>query len=94
MENIPALPADLLARVAQYQNVRSAAVADWDHEGKVLVISARFGEVPQMYHVAGPGAEQRPITSFKEPLVSVATSPDKKLNGFIYSLDEGGNENF
>ena len=94
VENIPALPADLLARVAQYQNVRSTAVADWDREGKGLFISTRAGEVPQIYHVAAPGAERRQITSFKEPLASVATSPDKKLNGFIYSRDEGGNENF
>lgn len=28
VEGIPALPADLLVRVEQYQNVRSAAVAD------------------------------------------------------------------
>jgi len=94
VESIPALPADLLARVDQYQNVRSAAVADWDREGKGLFISTRFGEVPQIHHVAGPGADRRQITFFKEPLASVAVSPDKKLNGFIYSRDEGGNENF
>ena len=94
VESIPALPADLLARVDQYQNVRSAAVADWDREGKGLFISTRFGEVPQICHVAGPGAERRQITFFKEPLGTVAVSPDKKLNGFIYSRDEGGNENF
>ena len=94
VENIPALPADLLARVDQYQNVRSAAVADWDREGKGLFISTRFGEVPQIHHVAGPGADRRQITFFKEPLGSVFVSPDKKLNGFLYSRDEGGNENF
>ena len=94
VENIPALPADLLARVDQYQNVRSTAVADWDREGKGLYISTRAGEVPQIYYVAGPGAERRQITSFKEPLASVAVSPDQKRNGFIYSRDEGGNENF
>jgi dipeptidyl aminopeptidase/acylaminoacyl peptidase len=94
VENIPVLPADLLARVEQYQNVRSAAVADWDLAGKGLFVGTRSGEVPQIYHVAGPGAERRQITSFKEPLTTVAVSPDKKFNGFIYSRDEGGNEQY
>ncbi|ALW86676.1 hypothetical protein AUC43_17270 [Hymenobacter sedentarius] len=94
VENILALPAALLARVDQYQNVGSASVADWDREGKGLFISTRAGEVPQIHHVAAPGAERRQITAFKEPLASVAVSPDKKHNGFIYSRDEGGNENF
>jgi dipeptidyl aminopeptidase/acylaminoacyl peptidase len=94
VENIPALPADLLARVEQYQNVLSAAVADWDRDGKGLFISTRAGEVPQIHHVAGPGASHRQITSFKEPLGVVAVSPDQKQNGFIYSRDEGGNENY
>lgn len=94
VEGIPALPADLLARVEQYQNVRSAAVADWDREGKGLFISTRSGEVPQIHHVGRPGAAPRQITTFKEPLRSVAVSPDRKHNGFIYSRDEGGNEKF
>jgi dipeptidyl aminopeptidase/acylaminoacyl peptidase len=96
VENIPALPADLLTRIDRYQDVRSAAVADWDREGKGLFISTRAGEVPQIHHVAGPGADHRQITSFKEPLGTVYVSPDKnkKQNGFIYSRDEGGNENF
>ncbi|WP_375418339.1 alpha/beta fold hydrolase [uncultured Hymenobacter sp.] len=94
VENIPALPADLLARVDQYQNVRGASVADWDREGRGLFISTRFAEVPQIHHVAAAGADRRQVTFFKEPLAAVATCPDKKQNGFIYSRDEGGNENY
>ena len=94
VENIPALPADLVGRVDQYQNVRSAGVADWDRDGKGLFISTRFADVPQIHHVAGPGADRRQLTFFKEPLASVATCPDKKQNGFIYSRDQGGDENY
>ena len=94
VENVPALPADLMARVVQYQNVRAASVADWDRDGIGLFISTRFAEVPQIHYVAAPGADRRQITFFKEPLASVATCPDKKQNGFIYSRDQGGDENF
>ena len=38
VSNIPAIPADLMTRVDQYQNVRGASVADWDREGRGLFI--------------------------------------------------------
>ncbi|MFD1468893.1 S9 family peptidase [Hymenobacter caeli] len=94
IEGIPALPPDLLARVDQYQNVRGASVADWDRDGKGLFVSTRFAEVPQIHYVAGPGADRRQITFFKEPLATVATCPDKRQNGFLYSRDQGGDENY
>lgn len=94
VENVPALPAELMERVDQYQNVRGASVADWDREGKGLFISTRFADVPQIHYVAAPGADRRQITFFKEPLARIAVCPDKSKNGFIYSRDNGGNENF
>ncbi|HEX8425718.1 S9 family peptidase [Hymenobacter sp.] len=94
VDGIPALPADMLERVDQYQNVRGAGFADWDRDGKGLFISTRFAEVPQIHHVAAPGADRRQITFFKEPLGSVQVAPDKKQNGFLYSRDIGGNENY
>ncbi len=94
VENIPVLPADLLERVDQYQNVRGASFADWDQAGTGLFISTRFADVPQIHHVAAPGADRRQITFFREPLGNVSVSPDKSKNGFIYSRDLGGNENY
>ena len=94
VENIPGLPASLMERVEQYQNVRGASLADWDRDGKGLFISTRFADVPQIHYVAAPGADRRQITFFKEPLNNIAVCPDKSKNGFIYSRDNGGNENF
>ena len=94
VDNIPALPTDLLERVEQYQNVRAATFADWDRDGKGLFISTRFADVPQIHYVAAPGADRRQITFFKEPLGSISVCPDKAQNGFIYSRDNGGNENY
>ena len=94
VENIPALPADLLERVEQYQNVRGASLADWDRDGKGLFISTRFADVPQIHYVTAPGADRQQITFFKEPLGTIAVCPDKTQNGFIYSRDNGGNENY
>ncbi|MBC7446445.1 MAG: S9 family peptidase, partial [Hymenobacteraceae bacterium] len=94
VSGVPALPADLMARVDQYQNVRAAAVADWDRDGKGLFITTRFGEVPQIHYVAAPGADRQQITFFKEPLTEAAVAPDKSQNGFVFSRDVGGDENF
>jgi dipeptidyl aminopeptidase/acylaminoacyl peptidase len=94
VSNLPALPADLMERVDQYQNVRAASVADWDQAGKGLFISTRFAEVPQIHYVAAPGADRQQITFFKEPLASVAVAPDKRQNGFLFSRDKGGDENY
>ena len=94
VSNIPALPADLMARVDQYQNVRTASVADWDRDGKGLFIATRFADVPQIHYVAAPGADRQQITFYKEPLTEVAVAPDKRQNGFLFSRDNGGDENY
>ncbi len=94
ISNVPTLAPDLMERVEQYQQVRSASLADWDRDQKGLFIATRFADVNQIHHVAAPGADRRQITFFKEPLSSVAVCPDKTQNGFIYARDNGGNENY
>ncbi len=94
VSSIPPLPADLMERVEQYQNVRGATVADWDRDGKGLFISTRFADVNQIHYVAAPGADRQQITFYKEPLAAVAVAPDKSQHGFVFSRDKGGDENF
>jgi Tol biopolymer transport system component len=94
VENIPDLPADLTERWEQYQNIRSASFADWNAKGDGIYISTRFGDVAQIHHVAKEGGAREQVTFYKEPISFVRTCPDPTKDGFLFSRDKGGNENF
>jgi len=94
VEGIGNIPVAFSERLEQYQNIRSADLADWDASGNGLYISTRFSEVAQIHHLSKAGAYREQITFFKEPIASVATCPSPAKDGFIYSRDIGGNEQF
>lgn len=91
-ENIPEIPASLNERLQQYQNMRSASLADWGPGGNGLFISTRFGDVPQIHYVARAEGARQQMTFFKEPVGSAFTCPDPSKKGFLYLKDAGGNE--
>ncbi len=68
IENIPEIPDSLAQRLSQYQNVRSASVADWHPDGEQLLISTRFGETTQLHRVSQPMGVRQQITFFDEPV--------------------------
>jgi len=94
MEGVPDLPPDLLERMRPYQNTRSAGVHDWDPQGRGLLVGTRFGETSQVHRVDRPGGDRRQITFYPEPIASATTCPAVATNGFLFSKDVGGAENF
>ncbi|MQY63319.1 MAG: hypothetical protein GH143_03290, partial [Calditrichaeota bacterium] len=48
LENIPDIPQQVVERMLQYQNVRSAGFTGWHPEGKGLYVVTRFGETSQI----------------------------------------------
>lgn len=94
IEGIPEIPTELSERLEQYQNVRSATFAGWRADGKGMYIITRFGETGQVHFVESPGAYRRQLTFFKEPIGGIAVRPIAKEEGFLYSRDIGGNENY
>lgn len=94
VEGIGEIPSAVSDRLEQYQNIRSADFADWDASGKGLYITTRFADVTQIHHLGSAGAYREQITFFKEPITSVYTCPDPVKDGFLYSRDIGGNEQF
>ncbi|MDH3547060.1 MAG: S9 family peptidase, partial [Gammaproteobacteria bacterium] len=47
MEDIPAIPAEIVDSLNRYQNVRSGRFRDWTEDGAGIYISTRFGDVEQ-----------------------------------------------
>lgn len=94
VEGIGEIPAAVSERMAQYQNIRSADFADWDGSGNGLYITTRFADVTQIHHLNNAGANREQITFFKEPISSVSTCTNPMKDGFLYSRDIGGNEQF
>jgi dipeptidyl aminopeptidase/acylaminoacyl peptidase len=94
LENIPEPTNQLLERLDQYQNVRTASFADWDATGKGILISTRFGNVAQIHYIAQPGGYRQQVTFEREPIGSASVCPDPDKKGFLFAADVGGNENY
>jgi dipeptidyl aminopeptidase/acylaminoacyl peptidase len=90
MEDIPDIPDQVKDRMMQYQNVRSAYLADWHPSGKGMLISTRFGETTQIHWVKEPGGARQQITFFNEPVSGASANPEKP--GFLFGKDVGGSE--
>lgn len=91
-EEVPQVPAELQAKLAQYQNVRAAGFAGWDPAGKGILIRTRFGNSLQLHRVYEPGGRREQITFFDEP-VDGQFLPGTKEEEILLSMGSGGNEN-
>ncbi len=92
LENIPEIPADVIERMRQYQNVRSAVFQDWMPNDQGILISTRFGETYQLHSVSGPEKARQQITFFDEPIGSAKVCPDSRQNTLLFTKDVGGGE--
>jgi dipeptidyl aminopeptidase/acylaminoacyl peptidase len=90
-ENLPQVPADLVERLARYQNTRGASFGGWLPDGSLLV-TTRFGETNQAHRVRGPLAMREQLTFQREPVSSVRAAPGKAREGFVFGMDVGGSE--
>lgn len=91
-EEVPHVPAELQAKLAQYQNLRAAGFAGWDPAGKGILVRTRFGNSLQLHRVYEPGGRREQITFFDEP-VDGGFVPGAKDEAILLSMSSGGNEN-
>ncbi|MBI2823945.1 MAG: S9 family peptidase [Planctomycetia bacterium] len=89
---VPVVPQDVLDRLAQYQNMRSADFAGWSPDGNGILIQTRFGNSVQVHRVYTPGGRREQITFLDEP-VSGRFIPKAADGGILLSMSKGGNEN-
>ena len=90
MEGIPEIPADIVASLNRYQNVRSASFRAWTEDGSGIYVSTRFGDVGQLHRVDMPGGARHQLSFNKEPLGGISSQPQG--HNLIVSRDTGGSE--
>ncbi|MER3432002.1 MAG: peptidase S9, prolyl oligopeptidase [Leptolyngbya sp. ERB_1_1] len=91
VEGIPPIPASLAQTVDRYTQFRSAGLLSWHPQRREMLISTRFGDVPQVHRVAFPLASRQQMTFYTEPVFRAGYQPTKG-DYFVFSKDIGGNE--
>jgi len=93
VEGIPQIPVAIAQQADRYTQVRSAGFLDWNPTRREMLISTRFGDVPQVHRVIAPGAARTQLTFYPDRVTSAHYEP---VNGsyFIFSKDIGGGEWF
>ena len=90
LEDVPPIPAEIVAALNRYQNVRSASFRAWSEDGSGIYVSTRFGDVSQLHRVDMPGGARHQLTFYKEPIGAISRQP--RGSGLIVSRDSGGSE--
>jgi dipeptidyl aminopeptidase/acylaminoacyl peptidase len=91
-QEVPVVSAEVVAKLAQYQNTRAAAFRGWAPDGNGMLISTRFGNATQLHLVTQPGGRREQLTFFDEP-VAGRFIPQVSDGALLLSVDRGGNEN-
>ena len=93
-DGIPKIPAALAAELAPYHEGRAAEFLSWHPIRRELLIATFFGNVPQVHLVKFPGGARTQLTFLdSRPTRGVSYQPTKG-DYFIFSKDNGGDENF
>ncbi|HEX4959567.1 MAG TPA: prolyl oligopeptidase family serine peptidase [Thermoanaerobaculia bacterium] len=90
---VPPIPLAHLEGLLPYENIRGALVMDWHPRERRLLIRTRFAESPQLHEVAAPLGARTQLTFFREPVSTGSYRPGNP-NALLYSIDEGGAENY
>jgi dipeptidyl aminopeptidase/acylaminoacyl peptidase len=92
LENLPPIPASIAEKTAQYSEVRSASLDDWDPVRREMLIGTRFADVPQLHLVKMPGGARTQLTFFPDRVGGARFGP--KGDYFVFVKDVGGGEWF
>ncbi len=90
LEDIPEIPAEIVAGLNRYQNVRSGIFRAWSADGDGLFIMTRFGDVNALHFVSHPLGARRQLTFFDEPMGQIVRQPGQQR--MLFMQDAGGSE--
>ncbi len=92
-EGIPPIPASLMEKLNRYSEARSAFLLDWHPVRREVLISTRFGDVPQIHRVAVPGGARTQLTFFPDRVAGGSYDP-RTGEAIVFAKDVGGAEFF
>ena len=90
-EGVPPVPAALMEELDRYNNIRAAGLLDWHPVKREILITTRFGDVPQIHRVAMPGGARTQVTFFPDRTGNALYRPGSG-DSFVFSKDTGGGE--
>ncbi|MDX2191943.1 MAG: prolyl oligopeptidase family serine peptidase [Gemmatimonadales bacterium] len=90
-EGLPPVPAALAEQTRRYTEARSAGFVAWHPRRAEMLISTRFGNVPQLHRVVTPLGARTQLTFFEEPIGGGSYDP---VEGrfLVFAKDRGGDE--
>jgi dipeptidyl aminopeptidase/acylaminoacyl peptidase len=91
IQDVPPIPATLMEELAHYNDIRAASLLDWHPTKREMLISTRFGDVPQIHRVAMPGGARTQLTFFSDRTGGALYRPGAG-DSFVFSKDTGGGE--
>src|ERR1700736_3063101 len=91
IDGIPPIPAELVEQIGRYTEFRTAAIQDWHPTKTEMLITTRFGDVPQVHRVSMPGGARTQLTFFPDRIAGATFEPTRGDN-FIFSKSIGGSE--
>jgi hypothetical protein len=90
-DGLPQIPRTLFERVNRYNESRSAVLLDWGPAQREILISTRFGDVPQLHRVNMPGGDRRQLTFFPDRMGEGLFNPTN-ADEISFTKDTGGGE--
>ncbi len=91
VDGVPSVPTTLAETAGRYGSYRGATLLDWNPSQREMLISTRFGDVPQLHLVKDPGAARQQLTFFQDA-VTVGRFPTKDDDYAVFVKDSGGGE--
>src|SRR6185295_5367907 len=76
-----------------YENIRGAILVDWHPKERRMLIGTRFAESVQLHEVAMPMGARTQLTFYRDAVNDSLYRPSDPEQ-VVYSLNEGGAENF
>lgn len=93
VDGIPPVPMEIAEKASRYTEFRAAGVMDWHPSKREMLITTRFGDVPQVHLVATPGGARTQLTFFPDRILEASYQPHKG-DYFLFRKDIGGGEWF
>jgi dipeptidyl aminopeptidase/acylaminoacyl peptidase len=90
-EGLPPIPTAFATAVNRYAESRSADFCTWHPAERRMIITTRFGNVPQLHEIKMPLGARKQLTFFNEPITNAVYEPSRG-DYFLFTKDVGGNE--